>query len=459
MTLWTSSTIATAVKGSCLGQWQASGVAIDSRHIKAGDLFIPLKGPHFDGHDFILDALNKGAAGAITEKEIKGAAPEKLVRVADSFKALAMLGAAGRARAKAYIIAITGSVGKTGCKEVLRQLLALEAETYANEGSLNNHWGVPLSLARLPETARFGIFEIGMNHGGELGPLSRQVRPHSAMITTIAAVHIGNFANLDGIAAAKAEIMEGVLEGGHAILNADNSYFDYLKERAGGHGIKNIHGFGKAAQADARIDHYDLGADSSVVAATILGQKINYRIGVAGEHWVFNSACILLATTLAGAPLDKMAAGLGHLSLATGRGVPHTITIANGSFTLIDESYNASPIAVEMAIKVLARKTGRRLLALGDMRELGEHSRAMHLGLKDAIMAADIAKVFCCGEHMKHLYDALPHDKRGAYAFTAKDLVPHIVKAMQAGDIITVKGSNSVGMKTVVEALKNMSLT
>ena len=454
MSLWNSSDIAIAAKGTCSGSWNANAVAIDSRSVKAGDLFIALKGPNFDGHDFVAGALAKGASGALVSRIPDGVSKDACVVVPDVFQAMHDLGNAGRARSHAKIIAITGSVGKTGCKEALRQILSAQASSYANEGSFNNHWGVPLSLSRLPQDAQYGVFEIGMNHLGELGPLSRQVRPDIAIITSIAAVHIGNFNSLDEIANAKSEIFEGLSPNGHAVLNADNPYIEYLKQRARHFGISNIATFGKNG-ADAKLENFTLHSDTSDVTATILGKKISYTIGAPGEHWVMNSLAVLLCTGLAGADVVKAAQSISNLQLATGRGTPQVITSAAGTFTLIDESYNASPIAVEMALQVLAKKTlsGRRIVALGDMRELGEHSNAMHLGLLKPILDAKIDKVFCCGEHMKHLFDALPDAIRGGYAFNSSDLAPMVASHVQDGDIITVKGSKSVGMQKVVDAL------
>lgn len=460
--LWTSSAIATATGTSPAGQWTVSGISIDSRTVEKGDLFIALKGPQFDGHDFVHAAFSAGASGALVSRPVENCDASTCILVPDTYDALIQLGAAGRARAQAKIIGVTGSVGKTGCKEALRQVLGAQAETYANVGSFNNHWGVPLSLSRLPISARFGIFELGMNHVGELGPLARQVQPHIVLITTIAAVHIGNFNSLDEIAQAKAEIFEGLAPGGHAVLNADNAYYDYLASAAAKRRA-HIHGFGRHASAAAQLLDCSLAADNSAVKARILGRTVNYTVGAPGEHWVMNSLAVLLSAALAGADIEKAAATLGHLSLAEGRGAPEMIKATGGTFTLIDESYNASPLATEMAIKVLGRKTpsgqGRRLLALGDMRELGEHARTAHSGLSSAIEAAGIDLVFCCGEHMKHLYEALPEKRRGGWAFTSSELAPLVSARMMAGDIITIKGSKSMAMAKVCDALRALSLT
>jgi UDP-N-acetylmuramoyl-tripeptide--D-alanyl-D-alanine ligase len=294
---------------------------------------------------------------------------------------------------------------------------------------------------------------MGMNHANELNALSRMVRPHIALITTIAPVHIGNFRDIQEVAAAKAEIFEGMDADGHVVLNADNEFTEFLTTRAKAHGLTHIHTFGKSGN-DAQVKNFTLHENHSDVNAVILNKNISFTLSVAGEHWVMNSLGVLLAASLAGADMEKAAATLGHLTPANGRGITKDIQLGTGHFTLIDESYNASPVAVEMAIKVLARKNGRKLLVLGDMRELGNHAREAHLGLKQPILSAGIAKVFCCGELMKHLYDSLPAELQGGYAFTSSDLAPLVRTQIQAGDVITIKGSHSMMMEKVVTALE-----
>jgi UDP-N-acetylmuramoyl-tripeptide--D-alanyl-D-alanine ligase len=453
--LWSSDAIVKATQGKATGAFTATGVSIDSRTVEPGDLFVALKGPNFDGHDFVKAALEKGAAGALISQDISET--DKVIRVADVFNALERLGAASRARTSAKVIAVTGSVGKTGCKEALRQVLSAQAPTFANQGSFNNHWGVPLSLSRMPASAKYGVFEIGMNHPDELGPLSCQVKPHAALITNIAAVHIGNFKDLNAIATAKAEIFEGVTANGGVVLNADDAYFDFLQKAAKELGIKKIFSFGRAVNADAKLEDAILSADDSVVRARILGKTLDYRVGVPGEHWVINSLAVLLSAALVGADMEEAAEALENLALPDGRGVQQKIVSARGEFTLIDESYNASPVAVEMAVKVLARKIpgagGRRLLALGDMRELGDYAKDLHVELAPLIASSGISSVFCCGEIMKHLYDALPDAIRGAYAATSAELAPRVAENIRGGDIITVKGSKTTAMYKVADAL------
>jgi len=462
--LWHNADIAAATKGSTAGSWHASGLSIDSRTVQPGDLFIALQGPHFDGHHFVAAALAKGAVAALVHQPVAGIPAEQQLLVPDTFAALQALGEAGRARAQAKIIAITGSVGKTGCKEALARICADQAPSFATRGSFNNHWGVPLSLATLPAAAAYGVFELGMNHAGELTPLSQAVQPHIALITTIAPVHIGNFASLDEIAAAKAEIFAGVLPGGCAVLPADNAYAAYLAQRAGDYGIKNLYWFGTspkadAPKADAIAEKVVLHAGYSQFTARICGETIPVTLGVPGAHWVQNALAVLLTARLAGLNLAQAGQSLAQLSPAPGRGVRHSIALPQnqGSFTVIDESYNASPVAVEMAIQVLAHQPGRKILVLGDMREMGRFARDAHLALAETITAHKIDKVFCCGELMQHLYHALPAHIQAGTAPTSHALAPLVAAAIKPGDVITVKGSHSMQMEQVVQALQGLA--
>ena len=323
--LWTASAIidATQARTLCPQDWNASGVSIDSRTVQSGDLFIALQGPTHDGHDHVAAALRAGAAGALVAHQPKDvAADAPLIFVQDTFKGLQDLGRAGRARSQAAIIAVTGSVGKTGTKEMLRLLLGAVGSVYANEGSLNNHWGVPLSLARLPAEARFGVFEMGMNHAGELTDLAAQVRPHVALITTIEAVHSEHFASVEAITDAKAEIFLGMEPTGVAVLNRDNSAFARLAHAAQTRGLQKILGFGRDAQAEARLlECTPLPEGGSAIVADILGQTIRYRLGASGEHLALNSVGALLAAISAGGDRDVCAAALTQFHPPKGRGV------------------------------------------------------------------------------------------------------------------------------------------
>ncbi|HVY12372.1 MAG TPA: UDP-N-acetylmuramoyl-tripeptide--D-alanyl-D-alanine ligase, partial [Alphaproteobacteria bacterium] len=439
--LWTSGDIAAATSGACKGTWTVNGVSIDSRTVKKGDLFVALKGPNFDAHDFVADALKKGAGGALVSHIPPRTPSEKLVLVNDTFKALEDLGRASRARSKAKVIAVTGSVGKTGCKEALRQVLSVQKASFASTGSYNNHWGVPLSLSQMPQATAYGIFELGMNHAGELGPLSKMARPHIALITGIAAVHLGHFASLEEIARAKAEIFEGLEADGTAVLNGDDAYYNVLKDCAVKTGVKNIARFGKGADFEARLEEFSLNDESSTVHASILGKKLNYAIGAPGEHWVMNSLAVLLCAALAGADVQRAAESFKDLKLATGRGGTEHINFVGGAFTLIDESYNASPVAVEAAIRVLGRRKpegdGRRILVLGDMKELGDQSQKLHEALAAPIQEAGIAKVYATGEHMRCLLEALPESLRGGWRATSSELAPQVAENIRHGDVVT----------------------
>jgi UDP-N-acetylmuramoyl-tripeptide--D-alanyl-D-alanine ligase len=458
---WQAEDVIRAVQGQCLHEqnWHARGVAIDSRSVTPGDLFVALKGPTNDAHDYVADVFAKGAAAAIVMRQpaqIPTASP--LIFVDDTFTALENLGAAGRARAEASILAVTGSVGKTGTKEMLRLMLSAVGDTYANQGSFNNHWGVPLSLARLPEEASYGVFELGMNHAGELGPLSKQVSPDVALITTIEAVHMEFFASVEMIADAKAEIFLGLKPDGTAVLNRDNPHFGRLRDAARKQGIKRIQSFGSEAKADARLIEYTGTPEGGIVAAEILGHKVKYLLGAQGPHLALNSLGALLAAIAGGGDMATCAEALAHYRPPQGRGVISTIHVAGGDITLVDESYNASPVAVRAAMKVLGQTTpgsgGRRIFVLGDMKELGAASASMHADLAADIAAAKIDKLYCCGEAVGHLYEALPRDVRGFHARDSVDLAPRVAAEIHAGDIVTVKGSHSMKMELVVEAIK-----
>jgi UDP-N-acetylmuramoyl-tripeptide--D-alanyl-D-alanine ligase len=456
--LWTSAEIAAATKGTCTGKWHVDGISIDTRTVKPGDLFIALQGPNHDAHDFVGEAINKSASGALVSYIPRQTPAEKLVLTKDTMAALQELGKEGRRRSHAKIIAVTGSVGKTGCKEALKQVLSAQAPSFASAGSYNNHWGVPLSLSQMPQATVYGVFEIGMNHAGELGPLSKMVRPHIALITGIAAVHLGHFKDLKEIARAKAEIFEGIEKNGTAVLNGDDAHFELLKDAAQKAGVKHILRFGRGAGFEAKLEEQTLEAEQSRVRATIMGQSISYIIGAPGEHWVMNSLAVLLCAQAAGADLKKAAQAFENLALAEGRGGAQTVALpAGGSFTLVDESYNASPVAVEAAIRVLAKRQpgpeGRRIIVLGDMKELGGESRKMHVNLAPAILQAKIAQVYACGSAMRDLFEALPENLRGAWCSTSGDLAPLVAAAVKDGDVITVKGSHSMAMEKVVQAL------
>jgi UDP-N-acetylmuramoyl-tripeptide--D-alanyl-D-alanine ligase len=457
--LWTHDSARDATGGHCRGRWRATGVAIDSRVLKPGDLFIALQGPSFDGHDFVADALARGAAAAVMHRLPQGiAADAPLLVVGDTMTALHDLGRAGRARAAARVIGVTGSVGKTGVKEALRLVLGREAPTSANDGSLNNHWGLPLSLARLPADARYGVFEMGMNHAGELSELARLARPHVAVITTVAAVHSAHFASEEAIADAKAEIFAGLAPGGCAVLHRDNRHFARLAAAAAGTGVARILSFGADPAADVRLIAASADADGSDVRANIAGKPVAYRVGLPGQHWVTNSLCVLATVVAAGADPLAAAAALADLAAPKGRGQRFVIRLTHGRFTLIDDSYNASPVSIAAALQVLGSMApgegGRRIAVLGDMLELGEAEAALHAGLAQPIEVHGIDQVWCAGARMHALYQALSLARRGGYAADSARLAPMVAAAVAPGDVVTVKGSAGSKMGRVVDALK-----
>jgi UDP-N-acetylmuramoyl-tripeptide--D-alanyl-D-alanine ligase len=337
-------------------------------------------------------------------------------------------------------------------------VLGAQGETHASAASFNNHWGVPLSLARCPASVRFAIFEIGMNHAGEIEPLVKMVRPHVAVITTVEPVHLEFFAGIEAIADAKAEILLGVEPAGAVVLNRDNSQFARLRESAERHGISRIVSFGADEKSDARLIDLSLHATCSAVRADILTHDVTYKLGMPGRHMAINSLAVLAASSLVGADLALAALSLSEIEPAAGRGVRRVLELASGEATLIDESYNANPASMAAALNVLGQAAigphGRRVAVLGDMLELGATGPALHRGLAEAVKANHIDLVYCCGPLMRNLWDALSAGKRGAYADNAASLEGQVISAIRAGDAIMIKGSLGSKMKTIVNALE-----
>ena len=460
--LWTSAAMAEAMRASVQGVLPEAiiGLSIDTRTIAPGEAYFAIKGDVHDGHAFVAAALKAGAALAVVERAQRENFPadSPLLVVDDVLAGLVELGIAARARLTGQVIAVTGSVGKTSTKEALRRVLGAQGETHASTASFNNHWGVPLSLARCPATARFAIAEIGMNHAGEIDALVRMVRPHIAIITTVEPVHLEFFAGIEAIADAKAEIFAGIEPGGAAVLNRDNSQFARLSRRAKKLGISRVVSFGAHKKSDARLLDVSLHATCSAVHADILGQDVTYKLGVPGRHMAMNSLAVLAAAALVGADLARAALSLSQFEPAAGRGVRRTLEVASGEATLIDESYNANPASMAAALNVLGQAQvgphGRRIAMLGDMLELGPTGPALHAGLLEAIKANHIDLVYCCGPLMRNLWDALSTGKRGGYADSAANLEAQVLPAIRAGDAIMVKGSLGSKMKTIVNALE-----
>jgi UDP-N-acetylmuramoyl-tripeptide--D-alanyl-D-alanine ligase len=424
-----------------------------------GEAFFAIQGENRDGHEFVDGALKAGAGLAVVARSQRGNFAEApLLVVPDVLDALRKLAQAARARLHAKVIAVTGSVGKTGTKEALRLALSADGETHASVASYNNHWGVPLSLARCPESVKYAVFEIGMSHAGEITPLTKLVLPHVAIVTGIEPVHLEFFGSLEKIADAKAEIFVGVEPGGAAVLNRDNPQFAQLAAAAKAAGVERIVSFGEDNKADARLSRLSLQADSSTVEATILGQPVTYKLGAPGRHLVLNSLAVLAAVALVGADLALAALALNNLRPVSGRGARAVLIVPGGNALLIDESYNANPASMRAAIALLGQapigKHGRRIAVLGDMLELGSSADAMHRKLADAIEAAGIDLVFCSGSLMRALWEALPSRARGGYAEMAAGLESAVLGAIRAGDAVMVKGSLGSKMGPLVKALE-----
>ncbi len=456
--LWTSNEATEATQGQSNKAWEAHGVSIDSRQITQGDLFIALHGPNFDGHKFVAKAFERGAAVALVE-QIPNDAPKgaAYLIVENTEKALWDLAIYARARTAAQIVGITGSVGKTGVKECLALILGSMGQCSATQGNLNNHLGLPLSLARMPADCDYGVFEMGMNHTGELSKLSKLARPHIAVITTVNTVHGEYFENEEAIAAAKAEIFEGMTSEGTAILNADNDHFDFLTKSAEDISVLS---FGLKKVADCRINNFKLGAEGSDIEANIVEENISYRLNLPGEHWALNSLAVLAVIHALGLDSQQASKILGQARPTTGRGETHQVNLRGGYFTLVDESYNASPVSMEAAIANLGRmepgEFSQRIAVLGDMLELGPEGPEFHASLVNALENAKIDKVYTAGHNMSHLRDALLPKMRGGHAQDSESLAILTAGFIRDGDVVLVKGSAGSKMGLVVKALLHL---
>ncbi|MCB9988578.1 MAG: UDP-N-acetylmuramoyl-tripeptide--D-alanyl-D-alanine ligase [Rhodospirillales bacterium] len=451
--LWTHKDVANATGGKASGEWTAAGISINTRSIKPGDLFFALTGENTDGHKWVADALEKGAAAAVVDHVPDGVSSgANLLLVDDTFSSLEKLGQAGRMRTAAKIIGVTGSVGKTTTKEMLTRAFTAIRKTHASEGGYNNHWGVPVSLARMPADSEIGIFEMGMNHAGEMRNLTLQVRPDLAVITTIAAVHAEYFPDGEqGIAAAKAEIFEGMRPGGTALLPRDNKWFDFLAGQAESRGLKVL-SFGEHEAAEARL----VSMADDRITAQIGGREMTFTLKLRGRHMAQNALAVLLAVWVLAGDVEKAAAALGEMEALSGRGQRTVV----GGVTILDESYNASPVAVRAALKILedTKAEGRKIAVLGDMKELGSDEIAIHKSLAPDIIAAGVDVLFTSGPLVENLYKAVPAALQGGHEDDSLKLAPIVAQAVRPGDVVLVKGSRGGGekprMQYVVEALK-----
>ncbi|MFN3744650.1 MAG: UDP-N-acetylmuramoyl-tripeptide--D-alanyl-D-alanine ligase [Hyphomicrobiaceae bacterium] len=460
--LWSWDALVAAAEGAAEGTPACAirGFSIDTRTLESGEVFVALKDQR-DGHDFVGAAFAAGAVAALVRHDFtapSGTGP--LIRVEDPLSALGRIAVAARARLRpdARVVALTGSAGKTGTKEMLRACLAIAGKVHAAEKSFNNHWGVPLTLARMPADADFAVIEMGMNHAGEIRPLTRMARPHIAIITNVLPVHVGNFIDgEDGVAKAKAEILEGLEAGGIAVLPQDSRHLALLRAAATARRARIIT-FGRAAGADVRAKEISLGDTGSETLAEIAGSTLRYRLAAAGAHIAVNALAVVATLGALRLPLETTIAPLAGITPPVGRGARSRLKAGDGTILLIDESYNANPASMRAAIAVLGAVPRdayrRRVAVLGDMLELGAGAEAYHLDLAEALEAAGVDQVFACGPNMQKLFAHLPRAQRGHWATDSGALVPHVIAALQPGDAVMVKGSLGSRMAPIVAAVK-----
>ena len=468
MTLWSAPEAARATVGTATTGWAASGVSIDSRTLRPGDLFVALKAAR-DGHDFVADALASGAAAAMVSHApdgVSGDAP--LLIVDDVLAGLEALGIAARARTDARVVAVTGSVGKTSTKEMLRAMLGDQGRTHASVASYNNHWGVPLTLARMPADTEYAVIEIGMNHPGEISPLARMVRPHVAMITTVAAAHLAAFDNIAAIAVEKASIIDGLEYGGAAILNNDCETAAILQAKAHDAKRRDI-GFGEYG-FDFLLKKVDVRQDATIVQAQANETPLLFKIGAVGKHYAMNGLGALAAVEALGGDLALAAQSLGRWSPYQGRGAREVIYLdpveTHLTLELIDDSYNANPASMQAAFEVLAAADvtrdkgrpgrGRRICFVGDMKELGDAASALHADLAGHPAIEHLDTVHCVGPLMQGLHAALPAEKQGVWTRDASEMAGRVRGLLDSGDVVLVKGSLSMQLARVVDAIRKM---
>jgi UDP-N-acetylmuramoyl-tripeptide--D-alanyl-D-alanine ligase len=469
--LWTSADAAQATGGRVTRAWTASGVSIDTRTLQPGDLFVALTDLR-DGHDFVAQALAHGAAAALVSHVPDGvAADAPLLIVPDVLAALAALGAAARARTTAKVVGVTGSVGKTSTKEMLRAILSRQGRTHAAEASYNNHWGVPLTLARMPADTQFAVIEIGMNHPGEIAPLARLARLDVAMITTVAAAHLEAFADVEGIAHEKASIMDGLIPGGTAVLPADLPTTPILLAKAQAAGAR-VMTFGQFPGADFHIDQITLHDDTTCIQGTRQGAPVLFKVSAPGKHFAGNAMAALAVAEALGCDPMLAAHDIALWHPPAGRGTRERIImdrVEETFFDLIDDAFNANPASMAASLDMLIAAqpqdgigrigNGRRIAILGDMLELGPTEVVLHAAIADHPGLAAIGIIHCVGPRMKALYAALPRRQRGEWVATAQEIVPRAKGMIDAGDIVLVKGSKGAKVSLVVDALRKLAQT
>ncbi|WP_299790010.1 UDP-N-acetylmuramoyl-tripeptide--D-alanyl-D-alanine ligase [uncultured Marivita sp.] len=470
MTLWTSAEAVEATGGTSTADWTATGVSIDTRTIQPGDLFVALTAVR-DGHDFVAQALEKGAAAALVSRVPDGVAKDAPLLIVDKVQTgLEALGRASRARTAAKVVGVTGSVGKTSTKEMLRTVLGAHGRVHAAEASYNNHWGVPLTLARMPRDAEFAVIEIGMNHPGEIAPLSKLARPHVALVTIVAPAHLEAFESIDGIAHEKASIFDGLEPGGVAIWNGDLPTSPILKARAEEKAALSV-SFGEGAGRDMRVTSVRELDGHSVAQAEFDHGQLLYKIDAPGRHFAINGAAVLAVCEVLDLDRALSLAAMGRWHPGAGRGAHVTIQLdaadPKATLSLFDDAYNANPASVAAALAVLAAapvqhdvgrvSRGRRIAVLGDMKELGPTGPELHAALADLDATRVLDKIHCVGPLMRHLHDALPEERRGLWFETSDDMAARLPRQLDAGDVVMVKGSLSMRLARVVDAIRNMS--
>jgi UDP-N-acetylmuramoyl-tripeptide--D-alanyl-D-alanine ligase len=462
--LWTWEALV-AASGGQADRWPdvpITGVSIDSRTLQQGDLFVALKDVR-DGHDFVPAAFAKGASAALVSSGyVRQPGDGPLLRVGDPLAGLQAIARAARARTSAHLVAVTGSVGKTGTKEALRACLSRLGPTHAAEKSYNNHWGVPLTLARMPASSAFAVIEIGMNHRGEIAPLARMAAPHVAIITTVEPVHIGYLGSLEAIAEEKSDIFVGLAKGGVAIVKRDSPQFPIMRAAAERQGARVI-SFGRSPEADVRLQMIAPEVEGSRITVEALGKGLTYQVGAPGAHIAENSLAVVAALLALGADVERALPALADIRPPPGRGARMVLPIGDGELLLIDESYNANPASVRAALATLGTvpriRYPRRIVVLGDMLELGPSSEELHVGLKEAIDAAGVDLVFACGPNMGRLFATLEPGRQAAWTETSEGLATPLLGAVRAGDAVMIKGSLGSRMAPLAEALKNRFAT
>ncbi|MGL6188285.1 MAG: UDP-N-acetylmuramoyl-tripeptide--D-alanyl-D-alanine ligase [Holosporales bacterium] len=436
-----------------------TGLSIDSRTLEQGNLFVALEGETYDGHHYLPQAFEKGAAAVLVSQSLAIEGP--FVQVSDAQKALISLGQGGRNRAsRAQVIGVTGSVGKTGTKDALQHILSMDGLTHANVASFNNHWGTPLSLGRMPRDTVFGVFEMGMNHPGEIRNLTHQIRPDVAIITLIGEAHKGAFSSLEGIAAAKAEIFEGMAPKGIAVLNHDDPFFDFLS-RCALEANLSIVSFGAHQEASVRLIKADLHPEFSELTILWEGVSFQERLSLPGRHWVSNALGILGVLLALGLKPEGKLDRLKSLTPLSGRGRRLLVPFQKGEITILDESYNANPTSMKAALQLLGQQKplGRRVAILGDMLELGHQEVHDHASLTQQLEEEKIDLIFCCGPLMRHLHDTLPRLKKGGWAPDALELFSLMEEHIEAGDVLMIKGSKKMKLNSIIEQFLSMQKT